>query len=103
NADQPGDGMTAGTAQSIAAVLLLVACQASAQPTRSPAPPPLKSPMPFSGPIRFDGAGVERPHDTVVATFYETRPAMVLVERNGHIGLAFRVPAASGAKYEGEN
>src|SRR4029079_16432947 len=103
NADRPGDGMTAASEQSIGAVLLLVACQASAQPSRSPARTPLKSPVPFSGPITFDCAGAERTNDTVAATSYETRPAMVLLERAGQIRPAFRVPAASGAKYEGEN
>ncbi|MET0849697.1 MAG: MliC family protein [Candidatus Rokuibacteriota bacterium] len=34
---------------------------------------------------------------------YQTRPAMVLVERAGRTRPAFRVPAASGARYQGQD
>jgi membrane-bound inhibitor of C-type lysozyme len=37
------------------------------------------------------------------ATFYETTPATVLVERENQTIPAFQVPAASGGKYEGED
>lgn len=37
------------------------------------------------------------------ATFYQTEPAMVLVEREGKTRPAFAVPSASGAKYSGSD
>ena len=40
---------------------------------------------------------------TLQATFYQTQPAMVLVERAGQTRPAFRVTAASGARYQGQN
>ena len=39
----------------------------------------------------------------VVATYFETDPPRVRLERSGQIVVIFRAPAASGAKYEGRH
>lgn len=42
-------------------------------------------------------------HDTLTATFYQTKPAMALIVRHDETRPTFQVPAASGAKYEGQD
>jgi len=59
--------------------------------------PPLKSPVTLRGPVSFN-CGT----DTLRATFYQTQPALVLIERGGVFRPAFRVKSASGARYEGD-
>jgi heat shock protein HslJ/membrane-bound inhibitor of C-type lysozyme len=54
------------------------------------------------GPIEYDCAHAGAGNDTIIATFYQTTPTMVLVERANRTRPAFQVPAASGAKYEGQ-
>jgi membrane-bound inhibitor of C-type lysozyme len=62
------------------------------------AAPAVKSPVTTRGPVSFScGTG-----DAVRATFYQTKPALVLLERGGVFKLAFRVKAASGTRYEGD-
>ena len=67
------------------------------QPEAS-APAPFKSPVTFRGPVTFSCGGAE----TLRATFYQTQPAMVLLERGGVTRAAFQVRAASGTRYEGD-
>jgi membrane-bound inhibitor of C-type lysozyme len=55
------------------------------------------------GPFEYDCARAGAGNDTIVATFYKTTPALVLVERANRTRPAFQVPAASGAKYEGQD
>lgn len=43
------------------------------------------------------------PANEVVATFFETDPATARLERGDRTVTAYLVPAASGAKYEGQN
>jgi heat shock protein HslJ len=70
----------------------------------SNAPPPPGGGMVASkGPIDYDCEGKGGGHETIRATFYETTPALVLVERKKKVLPAFRVAAASGARYEGED
>jgi heat shock protein HslJ len=65
---------------------------------------PPKEPVTVSvasvGPITFDCTLGGKDGGGLQATFYQTQPAMVLVERDGRARPAFSVPAASGAKYE---
>lgn len=65
----------------------------------STAPP--RSPVASTGPITYACTPSAGGSDTLRATFYQTQPAMVLLERRNGTRLAFSVPAASGAKYEG--
>ena len=67
---------------------------------RSSAP---KSPVASRGPVDFECTQAGGDKDTLTATFYRTKPAMVLVERGNHTRPAFQVRAASGAKYEGQD
>jgi heat shock protein HslJ/membrane-bound inhibitor of C-type lysozyme len=59
---------------------------------------PVKASGPFTLQCRQSGGGAE----TLTVTFYQTEPALALVERAGQTRPAFRVVSASGAKYEGE-
>ena len=62
------------------------------------AAPAFKSPVTPRGPATFacdTGAALR-------VTFYQTRPALVLLERGGVFRPAFRVKAASGTRYEGD-
>jgi len=59
---------------------------------------PVKSSGPITLQCRQSGGGAE----TIKVTFYQTEPALALVERGGESRPAFRAVAASGAKYEGE-
>lgn len=61
------------------------------------------SPVASTGPIAFECTQTGGGTDTLRATFYETQPAMVLVERGAQTRPAFRVRAASGAKYQGQD
>jgi heat shock protein HslJ len=63
----------------------------------------IKSPVASTGPITYECTQTGGGTDTLKATFYQTQPAMVLVERGGGTRPAFRVTAASGAKYEGQD
>jgi heat shock protein HslJ/membrane-bound inhibitor of C-type lysozyme len=60
-----------------------------------------KSPVSFKGPLEYECMQAGRSNEALRATFYQTVPAMVLVERGTQTRPAFQVPAASGAKYEG--
>jgi heat shock protein HslJ/membrane-bound inhibitor of C-type lysozyme len=64
---------------------------------------PVTSPVASTGPIAYECRQTGGGADTLSATFYQTQPAMVLVERGGLTRPAFRVRAASGAKYEGRD
>jgi heat shock protein HslJ/membrane-bound inhibitor of C-type lysozyme len=65
--------------------------------------PAAKSPVTSKGPVECECTQAGGGHDTLRATFYQTTPAMVLVERGNLTRPAFQVQAADGAKYEGEN
>jgi heat shock protein HslJ len=62
-----------------------------------------ESPASSRGPVSYDCTQGAGPSDTLTATFFETQPATVLVERGGVTRLALQVAAASGTKYEGED
>lgn len=53
------------------------------------------------GPYFF--ARDDDPADEIVATFFETDPPTALLERGDETVVAFQVPSASGARYEGRN
>ena len=63
----------------------------------------VKSPVASTGPVAYECAQGGAGAGTLQATFYQTQPAMVLVERAGQTRPAFRVTAASGARYQGQN
>ncbi len=63
----------------------------------------IKSPVASTGPVAYECAQPGGGADTLQATFYQTQPAMVLVERGGQARPAFRVKAASGARYQGQD
>jgi len=71
-----------------------------------PLPPtePVTSAVASVGPVTYEcfGSG-GRSAGTLQATFYQTQPAMMLVEHDGKTRPAFAVPAASGAKYEAKD
>ncbi len=57
--------------------------------------------VPAKGPVSYVcGAS---PADELVATFFQTDPATVRLERGDRSVLAWLVPSASGSKYEGRN
>ena len=60
-------------------------------------------PVATKGPVSFDCTAPGGGDGMLTARFYETNPAMVLLERGGETRPAFQVPAASGAKYEGDD
>jgi membrane-bound inhibitor of C-type lysozyme len=62
-----------------------------------------KSPVASNGPVEYECMQTAGGNDTLRATFYQTTPALVLVERGNQTRPAFQVPAASGAKYEGHD
>jgi heat shock protein HslJ len=62
-----------------------------------------KSAVASTGPVKYECTRAGGGNDTLIATFYQTTPAMVLVERGNHTHPAFQVPVASGAKYEGQD
>lgn len=62
-----------------------------------------KSPVASSGPVTYECSQTGGGTETLSATFYQTQPALVLVERGGRTRPAFQVIAASGAKYEGHD
>lgn len=63
---------------------------------------PPKSPVAAKGPATLACTQNGKASGTIEATFYETTPGMVLLVRSGQTRVAFSVPAASGARYEGE-
>jgi heat shock protein HslJ len=62
-----------------------------------------KSPVASTGPVTYECTQTGGGADTLTATFYQTQPAMVLVDHVGQTRPAFHVVAASGAKYEGQD
>ena len=62
-----------------------------------------ESPVPSKGPVEFKCTQAGGGQDNLEATFYQTQPAMVLVERGNRTRPAFQVLAADGAKYEGKD
>lgn len=69
----------------------------------SPLPPkePVTRTVASEGPFAFQCAPPAG--GALQATFYQTEPPMVLVEREGRTRPAFAVPSASGAKYNGKD
>ncbi len=55
------------------------------------------------GPVTYECMQAGGGSDRLTATFYQTTPAMVLVEHRDGTRPAFQVPAASGTKYEGRD
>jgi heat shock protein HslJ/membrane-bound inhibitor of C-type lysozyme len=68
-------------------------------PPKQPVTPAVAS----EGPIAFDCTDGGNRSGSLQATFYQTQPAMVLVEREGLTRPAFAVAAASGTKYQGKD
>jgi uncharacterized protein len=54
-----------------------------------------------SGPVVYACDGV--PSKELIATFYPTEPATVVVEFADSVSLMYQQPAASGSKYQGRN
>jgi heat shock protein HslJ/membrane-bound inhibitor of C-type lysozyme len=65
-----------------------------------PAPP--ASAVASRGPFTFQCQGASGPSEEVTATFYETKPGLLLLVRAGQTRPAFQAVSGSGAKYEGE-
>jgi membrane-bound inhibitor of C-type lysozyme len=63
----------------------------------------VKSPVASTGPVAYDCSRGGTRAGSLQATFYQTQPAVALVERAGQTRPAFRVKAASGAKYQGRD
>jgi heat shock protein HslJ/membrane-bound inhibitor of C-type lysozyme len=61
------------------------------------------SPVASTDPVKYECTQAGGDNDTLIATFYKTTPVLVLVERGNQTRPAFQVPAASGAKYEGQD
>jgi membrane-bound inhibitor of C-type lysozyme len=61
-----------------------------------------KSQVVAKGPQTYACTMAGKPAGRLEATFYDTSPALVLVTRDSRTRPAFSVPAASGARYEGE-
>jgi hypothetical protein len=82
--------------------LLLFAKPGNATYEFSPLPPkePVTVSVASNGPVAFDCTQGGKAGGALHATFYQTQPPMVLVERDGRTRPAFSVPAASGTKYE---
>jgi membrane-bound inhibitor of C-type lysozyme len=76
---------------------------ASAGPAGKSAPSvSFKSPVRSKGPTAWKCASDGAASSVVRVTFYETEPALVLLERDGVTRPAFQVRAASGARFEGD-
>jgi heat shock protein HslJ len=75
---------------------------ATQTPSGSAPAGPLKSPVPFKGPVTWICGQGNAGTDLLRATFYETQPSMVLLERGSTARPAFQVKAASGSRYEGD-
>jgi heat shock protein HslJ/membrane-bound inhibitor of C-type lysozyme len=63
----------------------------------------IRSPVASKGPVTYQCDPPARGADSLRATFYETTPPMVLLERSNETRPAFLVRSASGAKYEGND
>ena len=57
----------------------------------------------FNGPVTYTCTSPDGGKSEVIATFHQTEPPSVLVERGDRTLLGTQVRAASGAKYEGAN
>ena len=57
----------------------------------------------FIGPVTFACTRTSREKDEIIATFHETDPPTVLVERGDRTILGIQARSGSGAKYEGAN
>jgi len=64
---------------------------------------PVTSAVASIGPVTYACTQPGGRGGTLQATFYQTQPAMVLVEHDGRTRPAFAVPAASGAKYDAKD
>src|SRR5262245_55006058 len=73
------------------------------EPMTGTNPPSSGTTVASTGPFAFACTRTGGAPDSLTATFYQTQPAMVLVERGGQSRPAFQVIAASGAKYEGKD
>ena len=71
------------------------------EPVAGPSAGLQKSPVASKGPIHYVCAETGGGSSPITATFYQTEPSLVLVERESQTRPAFRVPAASGDKYQG--
>ena len=63
----------------------------------------LTSPVAFKGPVEYDCTRAGGGSETLRATFYETTPAMALVEHDNQSRPAFQVISADGSRYEGQD
>lgn len=63
----------------------------------------LKSPVAFKGPVEYACTQAGDGSETLRVTFYETTPAMALVEHDSQARPAFQVISANGSRYEGQD
>ena len=61
------------------------------------------SPVAANGPVEYQCTEAGGGNDTLIATFYQTQPTMALIVHHDEARPAFQVPAASGARYEGQD
>jgi heat shock protein HslJ len=70
---------------------------------RADSQPPSKLPVQSRGPFTWTCTTSGRGGETTLrVTFYQTQPAMALLERDGAARPAFQVRAASGSRYQGD-
>ena len=70
---------------------------------RQPEPASTGSPVASTGPVAYVCMRGQVAQTKLSATFYDTKPPLVLIEHTGFTRPAFGVPAASGTKYEGQD
>lgn len=61
-----------------------------------------RSPVAWKGPVEWNCTRDGRA-ETLLTSFYQTTPAMVLLERARQVRPAFQVRSADGAKYDGQD
>jgi heat shock protein HslJ/membrane-bound inhibitor of C-type lysozyme len=65
--------------------------------------PPSNSSVTSIGPVKYTCTGAGGSTDTLTATFYQTKPALALIEHGNETRPAFQVLSADGSKYEGRD
>jgi len=73
------------------------------EPVAGTKPAASKLPVKSKGPVKYECTDAGGANDTLIATYYQTQPATVLVERGDQTRPAFQVRAANGSKYEGQD
>lgn len=73
------------------------------EPASGSKPAISEPPVDSVGPVTFRCSQPGGATDLLTATYFKTRPALVLLERGGQTRPAFGVRSASGSRYEGQN